>query len=137
MPRPRAPKRDLSQQEGNPTRALQDAYQQLMAIQDPQEMMDAAIQVVQPLVGRGMSEQNYKKFMQNLQGSARRGLVGIQSFLSNYILKGSGMGATLEAAESVASFITEDVNEVCNLTPRQQYLKTLVESNTDFKVVLI
>jgi hypothetical protein len=108
-----------------------------MAIQDPQELMDAAVGVVQPLVGRGMSEQNYQKFMQNLQGSARRGLTGIQMFLSNYILKGSGMGATLEAAESVASFITEDVNDTHALTPQQQALKTLVESNTSFKVVLL
>lgn len=137
MPRPRAPQRDLSQQEGNPTSALQAAYQQLMAIQDPQELMDAAIQVVQPLVGHGMSEQNYRKFMQNLEGSARKGLTGIQMFLSNYILKGSGMGARLEAAESIASFITEDINEVRALTPQQQYLKTLVESNTNLKVVLL
>ena len=45
--------------------------------------------------------------------------------------------ATLEAAESVASFITEDVNDTHALTPQQQALKTLVESNTSFKVVLL
>ena len=137
MPRPPRPRRDLSQQGGNPTSALQAAYEQLMSIQDPEEMMDAAIQVVQPLVGSGMSEQNYQKFVQQLQGSSRKGLVGVMGFLSNYILKGSGLGVGMEAAESVASFITEDVNETYSLTPQQQYLKTLVESNTSFSVVLI
>jgi hypothetical protein len=137
MPRPQRPKRDLSQQGGNPTSALQAAYQQLMSIQDPEELAQAALQVVQPLVGSGMSEQNFQKFQQNLQGSARKGLTGVQMFLSNYILKGSGMGVGMEAAESVASFITEDVNDFRDLTPQQQALKTLVESNTSLRVVLL
>ncbi len=130
-------RRDLSRQSGNSTSALQAAYQQLMAIQDPEELVQAAINVVQPLVGNGISPQNYKKFIMNLQNSARRGLTNIQMYLSNYILSGSGMTTDMNSVQAVASFITEDVNDIRQLTPQQQYLKTLVESNTRFKVVLL
>lgn len=138
--------RDFSQQAGNPTSELQAQYQQLMAIQDPQELMDAAIGVVKPLIGRGMSEKNYQRFMRQIQQAASRGLVNLQMFLSNYILKGSGQGAIPQRggrfAESadiaeIASVITEDADNFNELTREQQYLKNLVESCTNFKVVVL
>lgn len=134
--------RDLSGQGGNPTSAIQAAYKQLMAIQDPNELVDAAMGIVQPLVGKGMSTQNFAKFKMNLMQSARRGLTNVQSFLSNYMLAGSGMGTSgsrgrMESIEQIANVITEDANVFRELTPRQAQLKRLVESTTNFKVVLL
>jgi len=137
MPRPPRPRRDFSGKDGNPTNALQNAYQQLMVLQDPDELMDAAIQIVQPLVGKGMSELNYQKFMQNIQGAARKGVAGLQGFLTNYILAGSGMSTGESKVSAIASMLTEDVNNIHILTPYQQSLKTLVESNTNFNVCLV
>lgn len=130
-------KRDLSKQSSNPTSELQKSYQQLMAIEDPEELMKAAISVVEPLVGSGISETNYRKFINDIRNAARKGTNGIQFFLSNYILKGSGLGVDLNSIQSIASYITEDANEICKLTPQQQYLKNLVESCTKFNVSLI
>lgn len=137
--------RDHSKKPGNPTSALQAQYQQLMTIQDPDELAQTALEIVQPLVGSGMSEQNFRKFKINLQDAAQRGLVGLQGFLSNYILAGSGLsvgrggrGGPREAAEvaQIASMISEDVNDIRKLTPQQEYLKNLVESCTRFKVIV-
>lgn len=124
---PRGPKRDLSGKSRNPTAELQKAYSHLMSIQDPEELMRAAVGIVKPLVGTGLSEKNYQKFMTNLQQSAQRGLEGLQFFLSNYILSGSGM--SVESRENaVASLLSEDVNEVRRLTTHERQLKAMVES---------
>lgn len=125
--RPRQPQRDLSQQGGNPTSELQKNYEVLMGINDPDELAQAAVQVVRPLVGRGFSEKNYTKFMQNLEQAQQRGVQGLQKFLTNYILKGSGLGVESKEA-AVASMLTEDVDDPIELTPYQQHLKALVES---------
>lgn len=138
--------RDLSQQGGNPTSALQAQYQQLMEIPDQNMLIDAAMKIVQPLVGRGMSEPNFMKFKRDLMSSAQRGLTNIQMFLSNYILSGSGLsvgrgerggGMRGESIDQIASIITEDANVFNELTPQQQNLKDLVESCTDFRVILL
>ncbi len=123
--------RDLSAQAGNPTNALQAAYKQLMTIQDPQELMDAAIQVVQPMIGKGISQPNYAKFMMNLRQSAQRGVGSLQQFLTNYILKGSGLGVAEDLITASASFMVEGG---VTLTVRQKELKTLVESNSKFYI---
>lgn len=136
MPRPSRPQRDLSAQAGNPTSEIQKHYTELMAIQDPEELIQAADSLVQPLIGHGFSENNYRKFAMNLQQAARRGLTGVQMFLNNYLLKGSGLGVQ-ESTEidAIATFLCEDTNTV-RLTKRQIELKTLVES-AGFKVVLL
>lgn len=136
MPRPTRPQRDLSAQAGNPTSEIQKHYSELMAIQDPEELIQAADALVQPLIGHGFSQPNYQKFVANLQQAARRGLVGLQSFLSNYMLKGSGLGVRESTdIDAIATFLCEDTNTV-RLTKRQIELKTLVES-AGFKVVLL
>lgn len=139
--------RDLSQQQGNPTSALQAAYRDLMAIQDPQELMEKAINTIKPLVGRGMSELNYKKFMQNIQGAAQKGVQEIQKFLSNYVLAGSGLstgagrrgsrGMGEDVVSAIASFITEDRNDVVQLNKYQRDLKLMVETYGRFNVVVV
>jgi len=137
MPRIPRQKKDFSQQKGNSTSALQDSYQMLMGIQDPNELMQAADQVVKPLVGKGISPKNYQKFANNLQKSAQKGLQGLQMYLSNYILAGSGLSTSMESVTAIASVLTEDVNTFRDMSKKQQYLKNLVESNTQFKVILL
>lgn len=137
MPRPSRPPRDLSAQAGNPTSEIQKHYSELMAIQDPDELIQAADTLVQPLIGHGFSPNNYKKFTMDLQQAARRGLLGIQSFLSNYMLKGSGLGvAESNEIGAIASLICEDTNSV-KLSKRQIELKRLVENVGGFSVALL
>ena len=133
--RPRRSKKDLSKISGNPTSALQDAYAKLMSIDDPQELYDAAIAIVKPLVGSGVSEANYRKFENTLYKNAERGVDELKYYLSMYILNGSGMGVESNNIKAMASFITEDCDEIVDLTEEQLRLQKLVESNTNFKVV--
>ena len=127
--KPRKPQTDLSTKKSNPTSAITQAYNQIMDAPDDADMEMTAINVVKPLVGHGMSEQNYQKFVQQLrQARERGGKEGIQFFLTNYILASSGM--RVESREdAVASMLTEDINEIRRFTPEQLYLKELVESH--------
>lgn len=135
---PSGPTRDLSQQAGNPTHAIQQSYHQLMAIQDPQELQQAALELVKPMVGRGISDQNFRKFVQRLNVAAQRGIQGMQKYLSDFMLAGSGMGViggggrqmareSLDIA-TIANLITEDADIIADYTPAQLQLKQLVES---------
>ena len=134
---------ELTQQPGNPAHALRQRYHELMAIQDPEQLAQEAFNTVRPLVGRGCSEQNWKKFQLNLKQASQRGLVGLQSFISNYMLKADKLGVIpsrgLQAEskiQALASLITEDVSDPYRLNPNQRQLKALVESY-GFTVVLL
>ncbi len=131
-----APTRDLSKTPGNPTHAIEQNFSQLMAIQDPEELTQAVVQLIQPLVGQGFSPNNFQKFQRNLQQSAQRGVRGIQTFLSNFMLRGSGMGVESCAIDALAGVLTEDADIFHEFTPRQEELKLMVESY-GFKVMLL
>jgi len=136
--------RDLSGQAGNSTSALQANYEELMSIQDPEELMYRALEIVEPLVGRGISERNWAKFQNMVNSASRKGLLGLQFMLSNYILSGSGLsvdqggrfGESTEVSQ-IADIITEDAGIFNELAPHQQYLKHLVESCTSFRVYVV
>jgi hypothetical protein len=106
MPRPRKVPVDLTQKHGNPARALQDDYDRLMTISDTDELIQAAIATVKPLVGQGMSTRNYENFMSELQRSAARGISSIRAYLTNYVLKASGLG--VESVLSSANMIEDE-----------------------------
>lgn len=129
--------RDLSGQDGNPTSALQAHFEQIMSLEDPEEMVEMAISIVKPLVGKGMSEKNYNTFLKNLHKSAQRGIVSIQHCISNFILKGSGLGVIENRISAIANIITEDSDIFANLNETQQYLKELIENHTNLSVVVI
>lgn len=119
-------RKDYSQERGNPTSELQANYDLLMSIDDPDELAKTAVDIVRPLIGRGFSENNYKRFMFNLKNASEKGLEGIKGFLTNFILAGSGMG--VESREkAIASMITESTNDLVELTPHQRALKEMVE----------
>ena len=127
---------DLSTKAGNPTHAIQAVYAELMDIPDPAELRRRAIEVVEPLVGHGMSQANFKKFLFDLDNSSKKGITDLKMYLSNYVLKGTGHGVLFRnSVEAIAACISEDVNEVHVLSPRLQQLKFLIESKTDFTVV--
>jgi len=119
-------RKDYSQERGNPTSEIQANYQRLMAIEDPEELVKAAIEIVRPLVGRGFSENRYKKFALTLQRTSQEGLDAVQRYLTNFLLAGSGM-STESRENAIASLITESTNELVELTPRQRVLKEMVE----------
>lgn len=124
---------DLPEMEGNPANGLRKAYEQLMQIRDPQELLQQATGIVQSYEGRGVSPQNTRKFTVTLAQQARRGLFAMQKYISDYILKAGGLGVigVGESAQPIAqlvddplealgSMILEDVNEQDTLAPWQR-----------------
>jgi hypothetical protein len=133
---PRGLRRDLSKQPGNPTHVIEKNYSRLMSIQDPGELVEMIMGLVKPLIGSGISSDNFRKFNVNLQQAGQRGLDGIRFFLTNFMMAGSGMRVEDNAIVAIASVISEDVNVRTDLTPRQRQLKEMVEHH-GFHVVLI
>jgi len=126
MPRPRKPKIDLTQQKGNPSSAIEKAYGDLMGIQDVNELKQAAVNLVQPFVGKGFSPTNWKKFQ--LAMAKARSTMDVQRYLTNFMLAGGGMSVGEDRIAALASVITEDTHKTVRLTTRQRRLKTLAES---------
>lgn len=125
--------RDLSEVPGNPSYALRQNYEQLMAIPDPEDLKATAIKIVQPFIGRGLSEKNYRKFLQSL--GQKRNLTQMQKYVSDYILAGAGLKVVENEEDAIASLLTEDIDSSIELTPDQEKLKQLIE-NYGFKVAL-
>jgi hypothetical protein len=98
MFRDRGPRRDLSATPGNPTHAIQQRYQELMAINDEDEFYTTARELVGSMAGQGISPTNARKFFMNLDQSKKRsGLTGMKFFVTNFMLKGAGMGTESKA----------------------------------------
>lgn len=127
--RPRKPRINLTAGDAgnNPSKIIHDNYHMLMEISDPDQLMQTIIGLVKPTLNHGFSQKNYQNFIKNLQQSAVRGLEGIQFFLTNFMLKGGGLGVAESVTESIASLICEDTSSI-SLTPKQQKLKSLAES---------
>lgn len=136
MPRPQRPDYDMSQSRNmNITKLLTQEYGNLVQITDPYELAEAVINLATPLVGKGFKKETYDKFVMILNQKADEGLVQLQHYLTNFILRGSGL-KVMEHTDprAIADFITENTHETLYLTEHQKYLKRLVESNTMFKV---
>jgi len=129
-PRPRTSSVDLtSQNRGvNPSQLIHDNYKNLMAIPDLDQLKQAVIGLVQPTVNHGFSPKNYQTFLRNLEQATQRGLEGVQFFLSNFMLKGAGLGVSESSMDAIASMICEDTLASIPLTNEQRRLKLLVES---------
>ena len=119
---------DLSQQGGNPTSALQAAYQQLMALPTMEELQQAALNIVKPLAdaGTGISPKNWKVFQTTVMRA--RNLQDLQRYITNYILKGSGMGVQESMIDAIGSLLTEEITVTADFSEQQLKLKNLVES---------
>lgn len=136
---------DITQQSGNPAYGLEQAYDKLMAIQDSEALKQAAIDVVRPYVGRGMSRNHYRKFELTLDSLTD--VQGIQFYLTNFILKAGKRGVlksrgayeSIEGVrlclaedeiDAVASWVAEDPDDKLynELTDDQIRIKELVES---------
>ena len=128
--------RDLTRQSGNPTSWIHDNYQELMGIQDPEELAQHVLENITPMVGNGISQQNFAKMRQTLMMAARKGIHEVQKYLSNYMLRGAGLGVEDNEQLALASMVCEDC-EVVRLNLKQTYLKRLVESNSRFKVKVL
>lgn len=83
----------LTETPGNPAHELRQQYQRLMAIEDTDELVGTASSLVRPLVGHGFSQKNHRKFARDISRARERGLVAVQSYLTNYLLAADGMAA--------------------------------------------
>ena len=72
----------------NPTTAIHNCYQELMAIEDVDTLKLRATAVV---VDAGMSKKNQRKF--DLTLSQIGDLVPVQQFITNFLMRGMGHGA--------------------------------------------
>ncbi len=78
----------LTGRPGNPANRLRERYAQLMTIPCPEALATAALETVD---GPGFSAGNRAKFRANLNGAQRRGLAGVQMFLTNFMLAADGL----------------------------------------------
>ena len=75
----------------NPTRLLQESYQELMKIDDLVQLKSRTTKIVE---GSSISRKNLIKFQQDRE---KIGSLGeFQKYVTNYILAGSGMGTRFE-----------------------------------------
>lgn len=81
---------DLSKKSGNPTNGLQANYTELMGITDVEELKNKSIAIMESYRGSGVSERNCDRFVTELRKCET--IQKAQKYVSNYILKGSGMG---------------------------------------------
>lgn len=116
---------DLSKKKSNPTASLTQHYQELMAIQDPDALIQRVTELAKPLVGAGMSELNYRKLVHTME-QYRQNFPRLQKYVTDYILKGMGLGVVEDHVQAVASLLTEGT--AARLTPQQAQLKRLAES---------
>lgn len=115
---------DLSNVEGNPTKAIQDNYHDLMAVTNPEELKALALKLVEPYVGHSFSTSNFRKFKNIIAKLVD--LSSIQSYLTNFMLKGSNLGIieSTSQIDIIAALINES-NEIM-FTPEQQQIVNLV-----------
>ena len=75
----------------NPTRLLQESYQELMKIDDLVQLKSRTTKIVE---GSSVSRKNLIKFQRDRE---KIGSLGeFQKYVTNYILAGSGMGTRFE-----------------------------------------
>ncbi len=124
--RPSRPRKDLSKISGNPTSELQKNYDMLRSIRDPEELAQATINIVKPLVGKGFSKNRYATFLRDLNNASQGGAESIFHFITMFILAGSGLKVESREA-AIASLLTEDIDSPIHLAPHQRALKKMVE----------
>jgi len=86
---------DLTAREGNPSSALSNAYQQLLAIENGSQFIKTVDGIVRPYIGKGFSQKNYRKLMNELERMNREladPIPEMQKYITNFILKGAGHG---------------------------------------------
>jgi len=126
--------RDLSQQPNNPTRWIQDHYQELMSVKDAQELLQVINDNLQNMGNFGRI--NAKRFLVTLQRLAlNQDIQQMHRYLTNFMLKGSNMGIGEDVQVCIASTISEDIHN--KMSQHQFELKRLVESTTSFLVILL
>lgn len=91
------PVTDLTQRPGNPAYELQKIYDDIMTINDPELLIARVRGVVEPMIGAGISKENYKRLMMTMQkilDDPRGGdtTAELRKYLTNYILKAAGLG---------------------------------------------
>ena len=120
---------------------IQANYEHLMQPgQDPDDLLQFVLSNIQSMVGHGISQPAFKKLRMDLQRAAMKGgadaAFGLQHALTNFLLRGEGLGVIENAQYAIASMITED-RESVRLTVDQMALKRLVETHSRFKVAVI
>lgn len=73
----------------NPTMNLQEAYQRLLQIQDPDQLVREALEVAAK--DGSVSEKNFGKFARNLAAAKEGGVARVQGYITNFILAGCGL----------------------------------------------
>jgi hypothetical protein len=79
--------------EGNLAKDIENNYRELTTIKDPEQLFLRCKELADARHGKGLSPMQYNKFIGTLKQLGSGGdLSGMQRFLSNFMLKASGMG---------------------------------------------
>lgn len=128
---------DITDMPGNPAYGIKQAYKELMVITDPTELYNRVVAIVEPYRGHGMSEQSFANFMR-IMAKQRKSLIGMQKYVTNFILKAGGEGVIEgeawgeivdNPADAIASMLTEDVNSSVEIQPWQQAIINIAKKN--------
>lgn len=93
----------------------------LKSISDVDQLISTVLDIVEPTVGHGMSESNWKMFQRDLMTAAQDGLMSAKRYLYNYALKGYGHGVISTQRESqkeIANTILEHADRLFKSKPQ-------------------
>ena len=82
-------KPDLTKDPSNPTGALHQHYQRLMAIAELDKLQFETIALIAPLRDNGMSENHWRTFERTVQESLD--IEDLQKYLTNFVMTGAGL----------------------------------------------
>jgi hypothetical protein len=89
---------DLTRTPGNPAFEIRQIYSDLMEITIPELFIARVRGVVEPMIGHGISEENYRRLLQNLQrcmdnpGIHGNAIVAMQDYISRgFLLAAAGL----------------------------------------------
>lgn len=140
MPRPPRPRRDLTDPEAAPnlTKHIEQHYQEIIKATDLEDLRNWALAAAQSYLNKGLSPANYRKFVTSVNNPRRiSGISDLVQYLTNYMLAGAGLGVESDEIKLMACLLTDDPILDVELTEDQIRLADLVESLTNFSVVLL
>ncbi len=81
---------DLTNDPTNPSYTLKELYALLMGESDPHQLATDAIALVKPFVGKGLSNNNWRKYQLVVQQN-QDNLEKLRQYITNYILASAGL----------------------------------------------
>lgn len=109
----------------HPKTALKSVYSELMEITDIKRLRQAALSTIRPLVGKSITQRNYKLFQESVISATN--IEDLRASITARMMVGTGLTISDSPINAISSLISESSRDV-KLTKEQWRLKKLVES---------